>query len=170
MEFNLDETIELLSRTPKVVRDLLGGLSNNWVDFRKHKTAFSPSEVIGHLIAGEQTDWIPRMKIMLSIEGSKNFPPFIRESFDKHLSLEERLDQFETLRMQNLETLKNSVSTNDLQKTGFHPDFGEVTLQQHLATWVVHDLTHIFQITESLALCYKDAVGPWIKYLRLLNV
>ena len=170
MVYDLQEAIELLSRTPKVLRELLGGLEDNWVTFQKHNRAFSPSDVIGHLIAGEQTDWILRMKIMLSMDGSKAFPPFNREGFDKRLTLKERLDQFEALRAQNLVTLKEAVTVNDLQKTGIHPEFGEVTLQQHLATWVVHDLTHLFQITESLALRYKESVGPWVPYLRVLNV
>lgn len=170
MVYDLQEAIEILSRTPKVLRELLGGLNDNWVNFQKHDHAFSPSDVIGHLIAGEQTDWILRMKIMLSKDVSKEFPPFNREGFDKHLGLEERLSQFEALRAQNIEILKESVTVNNLHKTGIHPDFGEVTLQQHLATWVVHDLTHLFQITETLALRYKDSVGPWMQYLRVLNV
>jgi len=170
MIFDLTEAINLLSRTPKILRQLLGDLDDNWVDFHKHDQAFSPSDVIGHFIAGEQTDWIPRMKIMLSKDGSKEFPPFNREGFDRHVGLEERLSQFEALRAQNLKTLKESVTVNDLHKTGIHPEFGEVTLQQHLATWVVHDLTHLFQIIESLALRYKESVGPWIQYLRVLNI
>ena len=170
MVYDLEEAITILSQTPKVLRELLEGLNESWLNFRKHDKAFSPSEVIGHLISGEKTDWILRMKIMLSKDVSKEFPPFNREDFDKHLGLEERLSQFETLRTQNIETLKESVTVNNLHKTGIHPDFGEVTLQQHLATWVVHDLTHLFQITETLALRYKDSVGPWMQYLRVLNV
>lgn len=170
MVYDLHEAIEILSRTPNVLQTLLGGLSDSWVTYQKHDDAFSPSEVIGHLIAGEQTDWIPRMKIILAETGSKEFPPFDREGFDKDLGLEERLAQFAALRAQNLAILKESVTVDDLHKTGIHPEFGEVTLQQHLATWVVHDLTHLFQITETLALRYKEAVGPWIQYLRVLDV
>ena len=101
---------------------------------------------------------------------SKKFPPFDREGFDKQLNLRDRLDQFELLRTKNIEILKRLITIQDLQKTGIHPEFGEVTLQQHLATWVVHDLTHLFQITESLALLYKESVGPWIEYLKILNI
>lgn len=170
MVYDIQEAIDILSRTPHILQELLEGLPSSWVDFHKHDHAFSPSEVIGHLIAGEQTDWIPRMQIMLSSEGSKEFPPFDREGFNKHLGLTERLSQFTALRAQNLEVLNESVTADDLHKTGIHPDFGEVTLQQHLATWVVHDLTHLFQIIEALALRYKDDVGPWSQYLRILNV
>ena len=170
MVYDIQEAIDILSRTANILQELLGGLAGNWVDFHKHDQAFSPSEVIGHLIAGEQTDWIPRMQIMLSPKGSKEFPPFDREGFDKHLGLTERLSQFAALREQNLEILKESITVEELHKTGIHPDFGEVTLQQHLATWVVHDMTHLFQIIEALALRYKDDVGPWRQYLRVLNV
>lgn len=170
MVYELREAIDILSRTPHVLQALLGGLSDSWINFHKHDQAFSPSEVVGHLIAGEQTDWIPRMQIMLAPQGSKAFPPFDREGFDKDLGLDERLSQFAALRAQNLETLKECVTEDDLHKTGIHPEFGEVTLEQHLATWVVHDLTHIFQIVETLALRYIDVVGPWTQYLRVLNV
>ncbi|MFX0014317.1 MAG: DinB family protein [Promethearchaeota archaeon] len=170
MEFNLQEAIEILSRTPKILRDLLDGLDDKWVNYKKREDAFSPSEVVGHLIAGEQTDWIPRTKIMLKEEGYKEFPPFNRESSGEVLSVEERLDLFESLRAENIETLKVSVTEKDFERTGIHPEFGEVSLQQHLATWVVHDLTHLFQIIESFALRYKNTVGPWIEYLRILNI
>ncbi|MHA2176707.1 MAG: DinB family protein [Candidatus Hodarchaeales archaeon] len=167
--FDLQEAVDFLSRTPKVLRELMGGLDTTSVNFRKHNTAFSPSEVIGHLIGGELTDWIPRTKIMLEKDGPKEFPPFDRDGFDKHIGLEERLSQFEDLRSKNLEILKELVDLKDLQNTGIHPEFGKVTLQQHLATWVVHDLTHLFQIIETLALRYKESVGPWIQYLRILK-
>jgi len=170
MVYDLQEAIELLSRTPKVLRELMGGLNENWVNFKKHDAAFTPSEVVGHLIAGEQTDWILRMKIMLGKTKQKKFPPFNREGFDKALGLDERLNLFETLRKNNIEILKESVTSKDLNNTGFHPELGEVTLKQHLATWVVHDLTHLFQIIESYAIRYKESVGPWIQYLRILNV
>jgi len=170
MVYNLQEAIEILSRTPKVLRELLGGLDEKWLNYRKHDKAFSPSDVLGHLLLGEQTDWILRMKIMLSEDGSKEFPPFNRIGFDKNLGFAERLTQFDELRAKNIIILKNSVTASDLSKTGIHPEFGEVTLQQHLATWVVHDLTHLFQITESLALRYKESVGPWKDYLRILKI
>jgi hypothetical protein len=170
MAYELEEAITILSQTPKVLQELLGGLNESWLNFRKHNKAFSPSEVIGHLISGEQNDWILRLKIMLSEDGSKEFPPFDREGYGKDIGIEERLSRFDKLRRKNIDILRDSVTANDLNKRGIHPELGEVTLQQHLATWVVHDLTHLFQITESLALRYKKAVGPWIEYLRILNL
>ena len=170
MVYELPEAINILARTPRILRDLLQGLDDVWLNFHKHKTAFSALDVIGHLITGDQTDWIPRMKIMMAHSGSKEFPPFDQVGFDESLSLEARLDLFEQLRVDNLKELNNSVTASDLDNTGIHPRLGEVTLKQHLATWVVHDLNHIFQITESLALRYKQAVGPWIEFLRILKL
>jgi hypothetical protein len=170
MEYSLDEAIDILSRTPKVLRELLEGLSSKWLNFRKRDDAFSPLDVIGHLILGEKTDWILRMKLMLTSEEPKEFPPFNRTGFEKNLGTKDLLNQFENLRMENLKTLEGSVTVDDLSKTGIHPEFGKVTLEQHLATWVVHDLSHLFQITETLALRYKESVGPWIEYLKILKV
>jgi hypothetical protein len=170
MIFSLEDTIDVLSRTPRVLRELLEDLDPKWVNFRKHGQAFSPKDVIGHLILGEKNDWILRLKIILSTEEVKNFPPFERRGFDRDIGLKKCLDQFERFRIQNLVILKTEVTINDLKKTGIHPEFGEVTLEQHLATWVVHDLTHLFQITEALALRYKETVGPWIEYLRILQL
>lgn len=170
MVYSLEDTIDILSRTPRVLRELLENLDSKWVNFRKHGQAFSPKDVLGHLILGEKNDWILRLKIILSTEEPKKFPPFERRGFDRNLRLKKCLDQFERLRTQNLVILKSNVTINGLKKTGIHPEFGEVTLEQHLATWVVHDLTHLFQITETLALRYKETVGPWIDYLRILRL
>jgi len=168
--YSIQEAIEILSRTPRVLRVLLTGLDPIWLNFRKQDQAFSPLDVVGHLILGEKTDWIPRMKIMLSSEGSKEFPPFDRVGFDKSLSLDVNLKLFEDLRRENIDILRTMVTETDFQRTGIHPEFGEVTLEQHLATWVVHDLTHLFQINQTLAYRYKETVGPWIDYLKILQV
>jgi hypothetical protein len=110
------------------------------------------------------------MKIIKYGDPPKEFPPFKRTGFDTALGLEESISQFETLRTQNLKVLDSEVKIDDLPKTGIHPEFGEVTLEQHLATWVVHDLNHLFQIIETLALRYKHTVGPWIRYLKILRL
>ena len=168
--YSVQEAIEILSRTPRVLRVLLTGLDPKWLNYRKHDKAFSSLDVVGHLILGEKADWILRMKIMLSSEGSKEFPPFDRVGFDKSLSLDENLNLFEDLRRENIDILRTMVTETDFQRTGIHPEFGEVTMEQHLATWVVHDLTHLFQINQTLAYRYKESVGPWVDYLRILQV
>ena len=170
MNYSVTEAVQILSRVPKVLRTLLQGLDENWLTLRKSEDAFTPSDVVGHLIFGEQTDWIPRMNIMLTEDANKTFPPFNREGFDKNASLDERLALFETLRQKNINSLIENLKPADLSKKGIHPSLGEVTLEQHLATWVVHDLTHLFQILETLAHRYKDTVGPWIDYLKILRL
>ena len=170
MSFSLQEAIQILERTPKILRVMLEGIDSKWITFRKHNKSFSSLEVLGHLLAGEKTDWIPRMKLMLSNSSSKKFPTFNRTAFDTSLSLKDQLDLFENLRIKNIETLKFSVKNEDLAKTGIHPELGLVNLEQHLATWVVHDLTHLFQINQSFAYRYKETVGPWINYLKILQV
>jgi hypothetical protein len=169
MIYDLQEAIIILSKTPILLRTLLTGLPDNWLNFQKHNQAFSAKDVIGHLILGEKYDWIPRLKIILSDKIDKTFTPFQREGFEKNTSANEILDEFEDLRKANIEILR-TVTFEDLQKTGIHPEFGEVTLEQHLATWVVHDLNHLFQIIESMSLRYKDTVGPWIDYLKILKI
>jgi uncharacterized damage-inducible protein DinB len=85
-------------------------------------------------------------------------------------SLGELLDSFNELRQRNLEELDGMKLTPELlEKRGRHPDLEAVTLRQLLATWVVHDLSHIGQIVRVMAKQYGEAVGPWRAYLSLLN-
>ena len=170
MDNKLNEAIEILSRTPKVIGDLLLGLDKNWLRATKREGAYTPSEVVGHLISNEQTNWIPRMKVILSNGTEKRFAPFDREGFDKNQSLENRIQEFTNLREKNILILKQSFHESDLSKTAIHPSLGEVNLGQLLATWVVHDLTHLFQIVEVLALQYKETVGPWYEFLKILRI
>ncbi|MFI5135299.1 MAG: DinB family protein, partial [Chitinophagales bacterium] len=125
-----------------------------------------------HLINGEKTDWIPRMKIILSKDGDKRFEPFDRFAQfkeSKGKSLQQLIDEFKTLREKSIDELKKAnLSDEDLEKTGIHPEFGTVTLKQHLSSWVVHDLGHIAQIARVMAKQYHDEVGPWKKYLTIL--
>ena len=172
MNFTIDKSIEILQRTPDVLKSMLSGLSGEWSLANEGDGTWSAYDVVGHLIHGELTDWIPRAKVILSGK-NKNFTPFDRfaqlsESRDK--SLQDLLVEFELLRKKNLHWLVESkISDKDLEEKGIHPDFGEVTLSQLLATWAVHDLTHIAQISRVMAKQYKDAVGPWIVYLRVLQ-
>lgn len=170
MNYDLKEAISILSRTPKVLTDLLLGLDEHWLMNRKREGAYTPSEVVGHLIANEQSNWIPRMNVIISNNENKALPPLDREGFDKNLSLEERLELFSSLRTSNIKKLQENFNPDDLTKKGIHPSLGEVTLDQLLATWVVHDLTHTFQVVEILALGYKDTVGPWKEFLKILKI
>jgi hypothetical protein len=171
--YNLTESIEILSRTPLVLESLLQNLPTLWVMNNEGKDTFSPFDVVGHLIHGEKTDWVARMEIILSDKVDKTFQPYdrfaqFRDSEDK--TLNQLLAEFKTLRMNNLEILRSKkLRDNDLLKTGIHPSFGPVTLQQLLSTWTVHDLSHIAQITRVMCKQYKEEVGPWINYLPILT-
>ena len=173
MEYKLTEAIEMLERTPFVVEQMLSGLSENWVINNEGPDTWSPYDVVGHLIHGEKTDWIPRMLIVLSDGGDKKFVPFDRFgqfSESKGKTLQQLITEFKEVRKQSLDTLKSKKLTDaDMNKTGIHPAFGTVTLKQLLATWVVHDLAHITQIARVMAKQYSAEVGPWKAYLSVLG-
>lgn len=173
MRFNLTESIEILSRTPSVFRGLLSGLSDEWIKNNEGGDTWSPYDIIGHLIHGEKTDWIPRAKIIVNKQADKVFEPFDRfAQFEnsKGKSLEELLTEFEALRKVNIEALKSMQLTEELlNQTGIHPDLGEATLKQLLATWTIHDLSHINQMTRVMMQNYKEEVGPWKAYISLLE-
>lgn len=173
MQFNIDKTIEILERTPVVIESMLSGLNEDWLMNNEGPDTWSPYDVIGHLIYGEKTDWIPRTKIILSDNNNKNFVPFDRFAQlteKKKKTITELLVEFKKLRKENLDYLRSlQVDDATLNKTGIHPAFGEVSLQQMLATWTVHDLNHIAQIARVMAKQYKEAVGPWVEYLRVLQ-
>lgn len=173
MRFSVEKSLEILERTPGVLDTLLHGLDSDWTSVNEGGETWSVYDVIGHLIHGEKTDWIPRAEIILSDRTGKIFEPFDRfaqfeESAGK--SLAGLLDEFRGLRNQNIQILRSKeLSTDQFIQTGIHPALGEVTLAQLLATWVVHDLNHIAQITRVMAKQYKDEVGPWIAYLGILQ-
>lgn len=168
----MEEAFEILERTPNVLEQLLSGLSNSWIDNNEGKDSWSPYDIVGHLVYGEQIAWIDRAKALMN-ESPEPFAPFDREAQLKKTEREEiskLLKEFKELRYKNLETLKGmKISEDDLNKKGIHPAFGEVKLKQFLSAWVVHDLGHIRQITRVLAKQYKDEVGPWAEYLRILK-
>ena len=173
MEFELEQAVEILSRTPATLNSLLRGLPASWIRNNEGAESWSPFDVLGHLIYGEETDWIPRAKIILEHGESKPFEPFDRfaqfERF-KGKSLEELLDTFAQWRQRNLKTLQQMKLTADkLTLRGTHPEFGSVTMRQLLATWVVHDLNHISQIVRVMSKQYAEAVGPWKAYLSILS-
>ena len=173
MKFDLDKSLEILERTPLVISAMLSDLSDSWSLEKESGEGWSAYDILGHLIHGEKTDWIPRMEIILSDNADKRFEPFdqaghFKETEKKSLRL--RLDEFQKLRAQNLAKLRSrKIDAAALRKKGIHPEFGEVTLQQHLATWVVHDLNHISQIMKVIAARYASEVGPWKQYLSILQ-
>ncbi len=169
----LEETIALLSRTPATLDALLRGLPDAWTQRNEGGKTWTPYSVVGHLIHGEITDWLVRAKIILEYGESRAFDPFDRLAQERETagkSLGQLLDEFAHLRAQNLDELrKMNLSEADLNKRGKHPALGGVTLSQLLAAWVVHDLTHVHQISRIMAYQYREAVGPWQAYLGVLH-
>jgi DinB superfamily len=173
MEDHLEQTISLLTRTPAALDALLRGLPETWTLRNEGENTWSALDVVGHLIDGERTNWMPRTKWILQFGESRVFEPFdrmehIRQS--RGLSLEQLLDEFARLRSENLRELRTlNLQPQDLDLRGQHPAFGVVTLSELLATWAIHDLTHLHQISRIMAHQYRDAVGPWSKYLGVLQ-
>ena len=173
MEYNIDKAIEILSRTPHVLKTLLHELSEEWTTNNEGPETWSPYDIVGHLIHGERTDWIARMEITLSNGENKKFAPydrFAQFTESKGKSLSSLLEEFRSLRENNLNVLRSkNINGEMLEKKGIHPSFGEVTLRQLLSTWVVHDLGHIGQIVRVMSKQLKTEVGPWEEYLSVLH-
>jgi len=173
MSLELREVTEVLSRTPATLRSMLAGLGDPWLDANEGPETFSPRDVVGHLIFGEETDWIPRVRIVLEHGPGRAFTPFDRFGFRQRYGgrpIADLLDVFERLRRENLRTLQDlTLGPTDLERPGLHPELGPVTLGQLLATWVVHDLNHLVQIERVMARRYGGEVGPWTPYLRILQ-
>ena len=173
MKFKLEQAIEILEKTPQVLNSLLRGLSDEWTESDENKEKWTPFDVVGHFIHGEETDWIPRAKIILAQDKNITFETFDRlAQFEKSKgkTLNELLDEFARLRAENIETLRSFDLTEEhLDLKGIHPELGEVNLRQLLATWVVHDLNHIRQIVKGLAEKQAENVGVWKNYLSILN-
>ncbi len=173
MEFDLEQGIAVLDRTPRVLRSMLDGLAPAWTDATEGAETWSPYVIVGHLIHGERTDWIPRAQIILTQGANRRFTPYdrfaqFRESQGK--SLTGLLGEFARLRTDNLAILAGwRLTEGQLALEGEHPDFGVVTLRQLLATWVAHDLSHIAQTARVLAKQYREAVGPWRAYLPIMD-
>lgn len=172
MEFSLEMSKQVLRRTPQVLDTLLSDLSEDWIDFSEDQDSWSPRQVVGHLTYVEENDWIDRTRIILEHGASKVFEPIDREGgFDRFtsLSLPELLRRFASLRHSSVVSLDVMVHAGDLHLVGSHPDFGLVTLDQLLATWVVHDLNHLGQIVKTMAKLYSQAVGPWRAFLPIID-
>ena len=172
MNFQIEQAVEILSQTPATVKSLLGNLSENWT-MQKDSESWTPFDIVGHFIHGEETDWIPRAEIILERGENPTFEPFDRfAQFEnsKGKTLDELLERFSELRKKNLDKLKSwNLSDEQLALKGIHPELGDVTLEELLATWVVHDLNHIRQIATVLARKYSENVGAWKEYLSILK-
>lgn len=173
MEFKLEEGIEVLRQTPSAINALLRPLSSAWIEPNEGLNTWSPFDVVGHLIHGEETDWIPRARIIINDGETRPFEPFDRVAMfekSKGKSLVELLDTFSNLRSSNIQELEQmNLTPLMLEKRGTHPELGPVTLAQLLASWVVHDLGHIAQIVRVMARQYRAEVGPWSAYLPILG-
>lgn len=174
MAFVLSEAIDLLERTPRILDSLLRGVPDRFARGSYGPNTFAPYDVVGHLITGERTDWIVRLRLVLEKGTDEPFPIYDRYAqFEASAGrpLEALLDEFARLRAANLVTLRAAKLTDaDLLRRGRHPALGEVTLENLLATWVAHDLNHIAQIARAMAWQYESAVGPWKRYLGILNL
>lgn len=173
MDFELTTGTAILGRTPGTMRALLAGLPAAWTDATEGPGTWSPYVIVGHLIHGERTDWIPRARIILAQSPDRRFTPYdrfaqFRESRGRTLA--DLLDEFEQLRLENLATLAGwRLTDHQLALEGEHPEFGLVTLRELLATWVVHDLGHVAQAARVMARQYRDAIGPWRAYLPVVD-
>jgi hypothetical protein len=173
VRFALDDAVPILARIPDALDALLRGLPDRWISATEGGESWSPFDVVGHLIHGERTDWMPRARLILAENGARPFEPFDRfaqftASAGKPLA--DLLDEFARLRAANLHELVSLKLTEaDLDRAGSHPSLGQVTLRQLLATWVAHDLDHLVQISRVLAQQYADQVGPWRAYLRVIS-
>jgi hypothetical protein len=173
MPHTLDATLALLGRTPAALNGLLRDLPDVWTRTNEGEATWSAFDVVGHLVYGERTDWLPRTKIILEFGETRPFDPFDRWGHVREVegkALGELLDEFSRLRSANLDSLRAlNLSASDLDKRGRHPGLGLVTLSQLLASWPVHDLTHLHQISRVLAHQYREDVGPWTQYMGVMQ-
>jgi hypothetical protein len=173
MEHNLEQTIALLARTPATLDALLRGLPEAWTLRNEGDKTWTPFDVVGHLIHGERTDWIPRVKRILEYGDMRPFEPFDRwaqERESQGKSLPQLLDEFARLRTENLAGLRSlNLQPADFLRKGMHPALGPVTLSELLATWATHDLTHLHQISRVMAYQYRELVGSWTAFLGVLK-
>lgn len=173
MQYNLNDLKIILKNTPSVLNSLLNNLPDELINCNEGEKTWSPKEVLGHLICGEKTDWIARIKIILDKGPDATFEPFdmnFQYSYVPNKTISELLIEFEKLRSDNLNELeKLNITENDLTKTAQHPARGTVTMKELLSTWAVHDLGHIAQISRVISKQYKKETGPWAEYLRILK-
>jgi len=173
MRFDLKTAVPVLERTPAAIDTLVAGLPEAWTEVNEGPGTWTVHEVIAHLIHGERADWMPRVRHLLDFGASRPFPPFDRTFGFEQARVQPLSDltrEFARCRAESLDALASlHLTSEDLVREGRHPEFGIVRLDQHLATWVAHDLTHLSQIARVMAVQYRDAVGPWSAYLRIVR-
>jgi hypothetical protein len=173
MEPNFSDTMSLLARTPATLNALLRDLPETWTNRNEGPNTWSPFDIVGHLIHGELTDWMPRARMILQYGDTRAFEPFDRlaqERESKGKSLAQLLDQFARLRSDNLNQLSAlNLQPKDFDRRGRHPALGPVTLSELLSTWAAHDLTHLHQLSRVMAYRCRESVGPWTKFLGVMH-
>lgn len=173
MTFDLQQSMDVLRRTPATLVTLLGGIDDAWSRATEGPETFSPFDVVGHLIDGEETDWLPRARIILARGADPVFEPYDRfrhKARNAHRSLQSLLDEFAVLRAAGLDELRAlQLTDEEFDLRGRHQGLGPVTLRQLLAAWVVHDLGHVAQVTRVMAKQYREAIGPWVPYLPVVS-
>ena len=173
MDFQIEHAVEILNKTPHVLDLMLRDLPQEWTHRNEGEDTWSAFDILGHLIHGEETDWVPRARCILEFGEDKTFEPFDRFAQmekSKGKSLDEQLDTFKRLRAENLQVLSDlEITPSLLRLTGKHPEFGVVTMSELLSTWVVHDLSHVAQIARVMSRQYKETTGPWKAYLPILG-
>lgn len=172
MPSSLDATIQILERTPAVADALLRGTSPAWHRLDEGPETWSPFDVIGHLVHADETNWMPRAQSILEHGEDRPLDAFDRFGQRARYGdwpLDDLLDRFADVRHTRLQALRGwDLGEEQLARTGRHPELGTVTLRQLLATWAVHDLAHLGQITRVMARAYTGEVGPWRQYLSVL--
>lgn len=173
MKYSLERSYEILDRSPAVLQALLAGLSDDWIMPNEGPETFSPYDVVGHLIHGEKTDWTARAKMILEFGNTKTFERWDRTAMyeaSKGKTMQQLLDEFAILRKENMNWFRSlNLTEADMDRKGMHPVLGEVTLRNLLATWVAHDLTHLAQVARVMAKQYKEEMGPWPEFFRILS-
>lgn len=173
MKFKLDDAIQILERTPQTFYTLLHNIEEKWSTNNEGAETWSPHDIIGHLIHCDLHNWIPRIQLILSSDTVRSFEPFDRfaqMNNKKQVSVDELLDEFMQIRHDAVEQLREmKITASHLNKTALHPELGTVTLSQLIATWTAHDLAHLAQTSRVMAKQYKEEVGPWKNYIRILQ-
>lgn len=173
MTLEINKSIEILEKTPAVLQHLLGGISKGWTQNNEGDDTWSPFDVVGHLVHGEKTDWIPRLQLIMQHSDSQTFEPYDRFAqfkLSEGKSMSDLLEEFGSCRKNNISILKGlNLSEEDLKRKAIHPSLGLVTMKQLIAAWVVHDLGHIAQISRVMAKQYQTEIGPWSQYLTIVQ-